>query len=262
MSRIILAATGIFIAAVLVASALALLFLAPTRGGQSVAGLTSTGLAQAAQNAQAGGNTISVSGEGVVLVKPDLAQLQIGVETTDPSLNKAEQDNASAMNSVISKLKEMGIKEEDIQTTSFDVSPVSEYDGKQEVQTGFRVTNVVLVKVKPVDKSGSIIDEVVKLGANQVFGISFSVDDPASLQAEARDKAVKDARSKAEQLAKSAGVTLGSAVSITDYATTPVGPLYRVNDVSAAPQGAGGPPPVQTGQLEVRVDVQVSYAIQ
>ncbi len=273
MSRIVLAAVGVFVASVLVASGLLVLSLAPISRdlgvtspltGTGLAGgpQTSSGLAQAAETSPGGGNTISVSGEGVVLVKPDVARLQIGVETTDPSLSKAEQDNASAMNSVISKLKEMGIKEEDIQTTSYDVNPTSQYDGKQEIPTGFRVTNVVAVKVKPVDKSGSIIDEVVKLGANRVFGISFSVDDPAALQAQARDKAVKDARTKAEQLAKAAGVSVGSAVSISESAGIPFNPAYGMGAAPSAAQDAAAPPPVQTGQLEVRVDVQVRYAIQ
>jgi uncharacterized protein len=259
MSRRSMLVSGALIALVIILGAALVVQFSPL-SGKSAASNPPGGLVAEAANASYSG--ISVSGTGVVQVKPNVAQIQLGVETTDLDVTKAQQDNSTAMNSVIDKLKSMGIKEEDIQTTTYDVSPIINYDANGNgIPSGFHVTNIVVVKVRSIDQTGPVIDAAITAGANRTYGITFTVDDTAALEAQARDKAMQNAKDKAQQLAKAAGVTLGQASYISDGGVIAPVPVYD-SAPKAVSQAGGGGAPVQSGQLEVRVDLQVIYSVQ
>jgi hypothetical protein len=110
--------------------------------------------------------------------------------------------------------------------------------------------------LREVSKLGGVLDKAVAAGANSVYGVSFGVSDPSQLQAEARAKAVADAKARAADLAQLAGVTLGDVQSLSESGAGP-GPI------SAGPLAAmAATTPIQPGALEVTVSVQVTYAIQ
>jgi uncharacterized protein YggE len=116
----------------------------------------------------------------------------------------------------------------------------------------------VNVTVRDVNTLGDVLDKAVAAGANNIYGISFSVDDTTKLQADARAKAVADAKSRAESLAKLAGVTLGDVVSVSEVIGSSV-PMY---DAPRAAMGmGGGGAPVQPGEMEVSMSIQVTFAI-
>ncbi len=261
--------TFIITAIALVLVAAAILFLAnwmqPAQAaqGRAAPSTSPTGLLQAAPIAQGStGQTagIVVTGEGIITVKPDLARVTLGVEATSNSANGAQQDAASRMASVMAELKKQGIQEKDIQTVRFDLSPDYDYSNRTPVLKGYRATNLVLVTVRDISKVGGLLDSVVSSGATRLQGISFSVSDPAAAGTQGREEAMKNAKAKAEQLAKVAGVSLGAPIAIEESVSQPPTPVEMAP--MAAPSVAQAPKtPISPGTQDLRTTVRVSYSI-
>lgn len=206
---------------------------------------------------------ISVRGSGVVSVRPDMANLQVGVSIQDPSLEAAQTEAATKMEALVQQLRAAGIDEKDINTTQYNVEPVMDYrDGQSPTVTGFRVTNIVEVKIRDLSKASKLIDDLVKSGANTIYGLNFGFSDPSAVMKQAREAAVKDAREKAEQLAALNGVTLGSVLVVDDGGSNVPGPVIEAKMASDAMAQNAALPPINPGQQEVRVEVSVVYAIQ
>lgn len=202
---------------------------------------------------------IVVTGEGRVTVSPDLAQITLGVEVSNQSAVAAQQAAASQMDAVVSQLKAQGIDAKDIQTSRYDLSPEYDYSTKTPVLKGYRTTNLVTVKVRDVAKLGPILDAVGTAGATRIQGISFSVSDPTAATTQGRDEAMKNARAKADQLAKAAGVSVGSPILIQETSSTP--PAAVDMTPRAMPAAGVASTPISPGSQEVRVTVQVVYSI-
>ena len=173
---------------------------------------------------------IWVSGTGKVSAVPDLAILRLGIEAQAMSVAEAQSQASGAMNEVMSALTDKGIVEKDIQTQYFNIHRVTRWDESkgQEVVIGYRVTNMVTAKIREMDKVGVIIDNVASAGGDltRIDSISFSVEDPSGYREEVRQKAMADAKAKAEQLAALAGVTLGKPTYISENVYIP-SPVYR-----------------------------------
>ncbi|MBI4493471.1 MAG: SIMPL domain-containing protein [Chloroflexi bacterium] len=202
---------------------------------------------------------ISVLGEGVVLAPPDQARSVFGVEVVDPSLATAQQEAASRMSAVLDRLVQAGVDPKDIKTVRFIVQPEFDNRSGQPVLAGFRVSNAVAVTLKDIDAVGRTIDAVVAAGAVRVEGVSFEVADPSGLKDQAREQAMNNARAKAEQLARLGGVTLGKPIRIEESDLGGVRPLQAAPAARAA---AAPETPIMPGELEIRTQVQVVFAIQ
>ena len=164
-------------------------------------------MAQILYGAQPSG--ISVNGEGLVKAKPDVAQTTIAVDVTNPDPVAAQRDAATRMDKVIAKLKELGVAADDIKTNQYSLTPQYNYGQNKETPTlvGYRVVNSVAVTIKQLDKVGQILDAATTAGATSLQGVTFTIADPTSLQSQARAAAVKQARARADELAKAAGVS-------------------------------------------------------
>ena len=204
---------------------------------------------------------ISVSGTGEASGAPDLALLELGVSPEEKTVKEARDSAATAMNDVSDALKGDGVAEEDVQTRQFRIEPEYEYPDGKQVLIGFRVTNIVEVKARDLDRLGEVIDDVAKAGGDvvQVQGLSFTIEEPEELRAQARQEAMADARARAEDLAELAGVKLGKPISVTESAGAP-----PVAFREAAPMGQGveEATPIEAGELEVSVTVDVLFAIE
>ena len=201
------------------------------------------------------------SGEGKVTVTPDIATLSLGIEAQAATISDAQSEAQSAMDRVMDALDTNGVAEKDIQTQYFNISQITSWDDKnqQEIVIGYRVTNTVTAKIREVTKAGIVIDAVALAGGDltRVNYISFSVDDPTRYHDEARDKAMADARGKAEQLASLAEVKLGKPIYISESSYSP--PVYREVPVEpAAPTPATS---ISPGEMEITLNVQVVYSI-
>ncbi len=220
--------------------------------------LASTGLAQTTTPSSDTG--ISVTGTGKVNVKPDIAISTIGIQVTGSSLSDAQSQANSKMSAVIDKIKSMGVADKDIQTTNYSVQPITNQPKSGDETptiTGYRISNQVSVTVRKVENLGKILDAAVAAGANNIYGISFSVSDPTTYEQQARAAAMKDAIDKATELAKAGGITLGKIVSISETTSAP-SPVFR----AALASSAAGSVPVETGETQISISVDVRFAIQ
>jgi uncharacterized protein YggE len=198
---------------------------------------------------------VTVVGRGEVKGKPDTATIQLGVETEAPAAKDALAQNTEQAAALQGKLKELGVAEEDIQTSNFSIYPTYGTDGRQI--TGYHVSNSVIVKIRALDTAGTLLDQVVQAGANSINSISFSVEDPQALLGQAREQAMQDARARAELLAKAGGAAVGDVLVITEnVGAQPPAPLMM--DAAAAESKAV---PVQPGEQSFSVDVQVTYQL-
>jgi len=203
---------------------------------------------------------IYVSGTGSVKIKPDVAQVQLGVQVIADSAQQAQSQAATLMDKVIASLKANGITEENIKTVAYSVSPYQEYNKGQTANKGYQVTNLVALTVKDVTKLGTILDAAAAAGANQMNGVSFTTADPTAAQTQARELAMNNAKAKAQQLAKLAGVTLGKPVYVSESVSNPPPvPVARTMGAGADMQAST---PVMTGEMEITVNVTVQYALQ
>lgn len=200
---------------------------------------------------------ISVSGSGSVSLKPDVATISLGVETMDADAAKARQANDGAMAKVLAAVKGFGIADDDIETTNFNIYP--RYDEKGQKITGYTVSNTVSVKVKALDKLGSVLEAAGAAGANISGGIRFDVLDRTAAYNEALAQAMEKARARAEVMAKACGVILGKVLTINESSSYS-GPTYASAE-KAALMDAAGEVPVSSGQLEVTASVSVKYEI-
>ena len=207
---------------------------------------------------------IWVSGQGVVTVTPDIATLRLGVEAQATSVAAAQSQATETMDDIMAALTDNGVVKKDIQTQYFSIRKVTKWDRdkEEEAVVGYRVTNKVNAKIREIDKTGTIIDAVATAGGDltRINNIYFSVDDLTAYHKEARDKAMADAKNKAEQLADLSGVKLGKPTYISENLYFPP-PIYK--DVPMM-EGAPAPAPttpISPGEMEVTLNVQVAYAI-
>lgn len=208
-------------------------------------------------------NTVSVSGEGKVVAIPDIAAIDLGTTIERPEVAAAQKENTRVMNELLAKLAESGVDKKDIQTTSYNVFPSYNWtDGKQTLR-GYTVSQNVHVKIRDLDKVGDIIGQAGSLGANQIGGIQFTVDDPDKLKDEARAKAIVAAKAKAAQLGEVAGVKLVRVVSFSESSGgNPPPPIFYAKDMLGIGGAAAPAPSVEAGSTEITVDVNMTYEIE
>jgi uncharacterized protein YggE len=204
---------------------------------------------------------IWVNGHGEVDAAPDIAILQLGISAQRASVAEAQAEAATAMDKVMTALRDGGVANKDIQTQHFSIQQVTRWDQdrQQETVIGYRVTNIVMAKIREITKTGSVIDSVAEVGGDltRIDNISFSIDDPSEYRKEARDKAMADAKAKAEQLANLSGVRLGKPTYISESIYYPVyAPGVKVAEAAPVPVT-----PISPGELKISLDIQVAYTI-
>ncbi|HEX5479367.1 MAG TPA: SIMPL domain-containing protein [Dehalococcoidia bacterium] len=215
------------------------------------------------QNDANGVHGITVSGEGKVQAKPDVAQLALGVSVLRDTVAQARTDAATSMSAITDAVKADGVADKDIQTQQFNISPEYDYSNNRQTLKGFRVTNTVSVKVRSIDNTSKVVDDAVTAGGDdtQIQGIMFTIDNPADLKTQARKQAVDDAKSKAQTLASASGVGLGQAIDIAESGGVQPIP-YAADQLKSAAGAAAPATPIEPGQVDVTVDVTITWGIQ
>lgn len=201
---------------------------------------------------------IHVIGSATVKSSPDIAVAQIGVQTFSKELEPAVDENNEKAEKVIQALLGQGVEEKDIQTASFNVYPQKDYkDNRQGEIIGYQVNNMISVTLRDLNSVGKVLQMTLRAGANNISGLAFTLADPDPLRNEARTKAIQDARKRAEIMAEAAEIELGKVVSITEL-SQPVPIMARASYDEA---GFKAEVPIQTGELELTVQIQVVFAI-
>ena len=208
--------------------------------------------------------TITVSGEGQVSARPDIAVVRIGVETEADTATAALDDNSMRMSGVISATLDAGVNREDVQTQGLSLRPIyqrpdpgpEDEEGPPEL-VGYRAHNVVAVTVRDLDQLGALLDAAVEAGGNTIQGIRFEISDNEALRSEAREAAMNDAIAKAEQLTDLAGAELGEVLTIEEIGGDAPSPVR----FEEAEQAAGAAVPVEPGQQEISVSLRITWRI-
>jgi hypothetical protein len=202
---------------------------------------------------------LRVTGEGRVTVRPDVALLLAGVESTGQDLGKVTRDAAAQMRKVVAALGEAGIPDKDVQTTRHDVQVEREWkNGRQGPIGGYTVSDEVRVTVRDLSKLGPVLDRVTAAGANALHSLAFQKEDPNPDRARALVAAYAAARVKADALAKAAGVALGEVLSLSEAGQA--APIPMRGMVMARAEDAGGTP-VQAGEMEIAASVEVVFGL-
>jgi uncharacterized protein YggE len=204
---------------------------------------------------------IAVFGKGEVRSAPDTVEIVIGVRSRRDTVAQATADAAAKGRAIIDELIAAGVPAPDIQTRDLSVNAEHEYPpgGGAARLLGYAFTNTVVARVRALDDAGAVIDRALAAGGDDAVldGVMFALDDDAGAAIEARAAAYEDARTKAEQLAALAGVTLGAPTSIEETLSGPPGPM-----MFAALRGkAGSETAVAPGRVSTVVAVNVRFSI-
>ena len=220
------------------------------------------------------GNTISVSGYGEAVAVPDIATFSFSVVSEKPTVAAAQADATTKANAATAYLKKASIDAKDMQTTDYSVSPMYDYvqkacvggycPGGEQVLRGYQVRQTTTVKVRDTEKAGELLGGVGSTGATEVSGLQFTFDDPSAVEDEARQKAIADAKAKANELAKQLGVSIVRVVSFNESGSgVPMPYAYGRGGIEMATQAmdAKVAPDISTGQNKITSNVQVTYEI-
>ena len=198
--------------------------------------------------------TISVDGSGSVTTEPDTATTSFGVVTQGATAQDAMAQNSTAMAKVIEALKRAGVAGKDLQTQYVSLDP--RYDNQGREVLGYNATNSVAAVVRDLAQVGRVIDAGIAAGANNVSGPSLSREDRDKLYNEALEKAVADAKAKAEVLARAAGVSVGAVQSVSENQQGG-GPV----PLGYAAMRAVADTPIEAGTTQITASVRVVFAL-
>ncbi len=214
-------------------------------------------------------NSISVSGKGEVLTTPDIATFSFTVSEEAPIVSDAQKKATEKMNAILDYVKKSNVMDKDVKTLSYSIYPRYDYinatymsAGKQ-VLSAYVVSQTIEIKVRKMEEAGNLLTGIGEFGATNVSGLSFSVDKQDELAAEAREKAIVDAREQAEKLAESLGVNLGDITSFYESSPYPISPLYYSRDVMMSAVGGekAAAPQLPGGENTITSNVTITYEI-
>lgn len=218
--------------------------------------------AQALPVAPLAGTRLDVTARGEVRRVPDIAVISAGVVTQAADAGAAMRDNAARIARVVAALKKAGIADKDIATSSINLSPQYRYNNNEPpVITGYQANNQLTIRFRDIGKSGSVIDALVKEGANQVNGPSMEIDKPEAALDEARVAATKAARARADLYASAFGLKVKRVISISEqdgYSPQPVPMAMR----TMAADSAEAKTTVMAGEQGVTVTLSVAFELQ
>ena len=226
-------------------------------------------------------NSITVNGIGDAIAIPDIATFSFTVTETAKTVADAQKQATAKTNSALKAIRDGGVEERDIQTQSYNINPRYEYqsavcpqiarvDGtatycpsSKQVLTGYEVSQSIMVKVRDLSKAGALFSSIGSLGVQNVNGLTFSVDKPEGVQAQARSKAIADAQNKAKKLAKDLGVSLVRITSFYESNNQPTMMKYGMGgSMNVSAEAAVPAPSIPAGEQKVNSNVTITYEIE
>lgn len=214
---------------------------------------------------------LTVSAEGKVTVKPDLVKVNFSVVSQGDDYLAVQKDGDEKMAQAIGYLKGIDIKEEDIKTVGYNLTPNYDYDWCRTLVEVYRpcppkiinynLRQQVEVKIREIEQTGEILSNLPQKGVNEIYSPVFTVDDPEQFRVEARNKAIMSAQEKAKTIANVSGISLGKVMEFSESD----GGSRPIYEYSA--KGMGGdmisvtPSPIEAGSQDISVTVSISYQI-
>lgn len=204
--------------------------------------------------------TFDVEGQGKVTAIPNTAEINLGIQVNKPTVEAAQKEANQKINKITDELKKLGIEEKYIKTINYSVYPEYDYRVGQKI-VGYNVNITLQCRVKDFEKINKVVDTATSLGANQIGGLSFTIDDEKleELKAEARKQAIEKAKKKAKEIASAAGIKIGRLLNVSENLSS-----YPPTPLTAREMGIGGAPEekqtqIQPGESEITISVILSY---
>lgn len=214
---------------------------------------------------------ITVSGEGEIYAKPDLAIVNFSVVSEAKTVGSAMEDNTKKMNAVIGAVKTLGVEDKDLKTTSFNISPHYEWYYTQtclyppcpqnRVLVGYEVSQTLQVKIRDMAKIGDIIQGATAAGSNQAGDLQLTIDNQDELKKQAREQAIEKAKNKAAELTSQLGVKLVRITNFSESGVSPFFPSYMEGTALGKGGAEAAAPQIETGQNKIVVTVSITYQI-
>jgi hypothetical protein len=226
---------------------------------------------------------ITVSGEGKVYAKPDVALVSLGVTSQAVTVADATKVGTESMNAVIAAVKALNIDEKDIQTTNYSLTPVYEYENivtpvsdtqmysaysvgstvrtSKNTLKGYKLEQNVRVKIRDFTKIGDVLSKATASGANLVGDLQFTIDNPEQYKEQARAQAIAQAKTNAENLAKESGIGLGKLVNVYENYAYPTTYSNSSKMLGAGAADSAPAPTIQPGQQEIDVTINLTYKV-
>ena len=202
--------------------------------------------------------SINIIGDGEVNATPDIAYLFLGVTTDKSTTTEALKANSTAMSNIMAAIKKEGLKDEDIKTSNYNLSPKYDYDKATEksILVGYTVSNTLNVTVKDISKVGQIIDTAVASGANISNGVSFGISDYGKYYNMALVNALSNAQSKAQAIANSLNIKLTTPAKITENSSgVPTNYPVAINAKLESADSTS----IQAGTYKVKANINLVY---
>ncbi|MBI1252193.1 MAG: DUF541 domain-containing protein [Alphaproteobacteria bacterium] len=208
------------------------------------------------------GTMLTISAQGRVVSRPDLATMQIGVVAQGDTASAALQANARQMSQTVAALRRAGVAERDIQTAQVSVNPQYAYqEGESPRITGYEANNMVTAKVRNLDALGRTMDAAVAAGGNRLQGVSFSLDDPDPVLDQARQDAMRKARARAQLYAQAAGLSVQRIIAISEGGGAMPMPPMPMAMARMEMADAAAVTPTAPGEIETTIAVTVMFEL-
>ena len=212
-------------------------------------------------SAQSEGPIVVTTGEGVVKLAPDRLWVSIAAESRAKSPKEAQRANADAMKAVLDRLKTLGLPDDAIRTSGYDLQPEFDFANGRQTLRGYVARNSIEVRVDDITRAGDVLDAAVSSGATNVSGIRFDLKDRAAAERDALRSAVADARRRADSAAAGAGMRVDRVLRIEEHRSMSPEPRPMMMARQSMMADSAGAPPIAPGEIEVRVSVTLTSSI-
>ncbi len=206
---------------------------------------------------------LSVTGEGKASIAPDVATIDLGIITEGNAINIIIEKNTNSMNTVLADIKTLGIAEKDIKTKNYSLQP--RYDWTQtgtRISRGYSLTQTIEVKIRDFAKIGNVLEVASAKGVNNIGDLHFTIDDLEKAKVIAREKAIANAKEKAQAIAQQTGLKLKKITNIYEDTGAYPYPTYDTVGMGSSMKAEVMPtiaPTIQTGEQEITVKVTLNY---
>lgn len=217
-------------------------------------------------------NTITVSGTGDAIAVPDIASFSFSVTETAKTVSEAQDKATKKINATLKAVRDGGVEDKDIQTQSYYINPRYEYQNQactsyscppsKSILVGYDVSQSIMVKVRDLTKAGALFTAIGALDVQNINGLTFAVDEPETIKAEARAEAITNAQAKAKLLAKQLGVSLVRIVSFSENDNNYPRPIYGMGGADmVSAKVASVAPEIPVGEQKITSNVSITYEI-
>lgn len=201
---------------------------------------------------------VHVTGEGIIKVIPDQVDIKVRVESQGKNASAVKAENDASIDAVIKFLRSQGLASKDVQTEYINLNKNYDYNTKTY---NYNANQSLTVKLKDITRYESIMAGLLSSGINRIDGVQFKSSTMDAQKAEARIKAVVNAKQKAEAYAGALGQSIGKAVQINEQGSSaPQPPMYKARMMSMEADGGGGET-IAPGELSVVIRVAVSFEL-